>query len=219
MWSALASIGGSIIGGLFNKSEADKNRKAQATAIQTRVKDAKAAGIHPLAALGASVNYSPVMSGFGDSIAAGANAAGQAMERSEERARAKPAEALAARLGDSQIRLNEAEIRLREAQALNETAQARNAAIGAVGGKTSNPANAADLEQSVRMPDGSVVKTVDPRMGMDWGEWSNTVARNYGQYWVDKIKKDAAKYGKSRSGKPGYRKGTRPKGQSFGRYK
>ena len=76
---------GSVVGGLFNKSEADKNRAFQLAAaknsIQWRVQDAQKAGIHPLYALGApTFSPSPVMSGLGDSIAN----AGQDISRAVE---------------------------------------------------------------------------------------------------------------------------------------
>ena len=76
---------GSIVGGLFNKDEADKNRAFQLAAaknsIQWRVQDAQKAGVHPLYALGApTFSPSPVMSGLGDSIAN----AGQDISRAVE---------------------------------------------------------------------------------------------------------------------------------------
>lgn len=63
---------GSLLGGLFGQSSADKqaeaNRKMQLDAaqhgVEWRVKDAQAAGIHPLAALGMSpISLSPVSVG------------------------------------------------------------------------------------------------------------------------------------------------------------
>lgn len=80
-WLApLAAIGSSIVGGLFGSSSVDKANKVNAAnaaadrqlqldslqkGIQWRVADAKAAGISPLAALGASTgSYIPVSQNF-----------------------------------------------------------------------------------------------------------------------------------------------------------
>lgn len=69
MWAAaLGSIAGSLIDGFVSKSNADKNIKMQKQfaqqGIQWKTADAKAAGIHPLAALGAqTTSFSPVQVG------------------------------------------------------------------------------------------------------------------------------------------------------------
>ena len=58
---------GSVVSGLFGKSEADKNIKYQKQfaqhGIRWKVEDAKAAGLHPLYALGANTHsFTPVRS-------------------------------------------------------------------------------------------------------------------------------------------------------------
>lgn len=69
--SAIASIGGSIVSGLFGASAAKKAQQREDTSIQRRVADAKAAGIHPLAALGASVNPVTAIPSTGSAIGEG----------------------------------------------------------------------------------------------------------------------------------------------------
>lgn len=69
--SAIASIGGSIISGLFGKSAAKDAQKREDTSIQRRVEDAKKAGIHPLAALGANVSPVTAMPSVGSAFGEG----------------------------------------------------------------------------------------------------------------------------------------------------
>lgn len=65
----LGSIAGSVIGGLFDRSEQKRSLKASQAqfnqqmdhSVRRRVEDAKRAGIHPLFALGASLNTSPTI--------------------------------------------------------------------------------------------------------------------------------------------------------------
>lgn len=86
--SIISTIGG-LAGGLFNNSAArrqnDAIRQMNATKIQTTVKDARKAGIHPLAALGSPVAGSwatPVgQPGLGDAVADGARAIGASMDK------------------------------------------------------------------------------------------------------------------------------------------
>lgn len=72
----LLSVGGKLLGGLFG-------RKKRKNSVQQIVNDAKAAGIHPLAALGspAAANYaSPVGSSpFGDAVADGMDTLGRSI--------------------------------------------------------------------------------------------------------------------------------------------
>lgn len=79
---------GSIVGGLFGQSSAEKAAEKQAqlqrefakNGIRWKVEDAKAAGIHPLYALGASgASYAPVSVGGPDWGSMGANI-GRAMD-------------------------------------------------------------------------------------------------------------------------------------------
>lgn len=100
---------GSLAGGLIGKSSADKAREAQAqqaaqnialqkefaqSGIQWRVNDAKAAGIHPLYALGAQTHsFSPVsIDGGADmSMANAVSSMGQDIGRAVNATRSQPA--------------------------------------------------------------------------------------------------------------------------------
>lgn len=80
---------GSVVGGLFGKSSAEKANRQNIQlqkdfaqkGIQWKVKDAKKAGIHPLAALGANtISFSPSVVGD-NSLGTGIAAAGQDIGR------------------------------------------------------------------------------------------------------------------------------------------
>lgn len=82
---AAIGAGANLIGGLFGSKDRSKDRKLQKEfaqhGIRWKVEDAKAAGIHPLAALGAqTTSYSPVSVG-GSSVASGLAASGQDISR------------------------------------------------------------------------------------------------------------------------------------------
>lgn len=162
MLGSLISAGTSLLGGLFSSNDAKKQIKYQKqfakNGIQWRVEDAKKAGIHPLAALGASTsNYSPVGNGFGDAITQAGAQIGDAVNKRDAEKKNAPLDALNARLVESSIATNQAQAELYRAQALNTAADARNRAVGAVGGKSaifdgmevpymSNTSSASDLE-------------------------------------------------------------------------
>lgn len=108
MIPALIGAGASLLGGLFNKSSADDNRAAQERmaaqniaqqrefaqhGIRWKVDDARAAGIHPLFALGANTtSFSPVSVGssadtsMGDAIASAGQNIGRAVQAGQTRA-------------------------------------------------------------------------------------------------------------------------------------
>lgn len=122
MWGSIISTLGGLAGGFLNRDAAkDQNAAIQhmnATKIRTTVKDARAAGIHPLAALGSPVAGSwatPVSQpGLGDAVADGAARIGSAIDNrgqrellsasiDTERAKARNLDAdTAARLADAQ---------------------------------------------------------------------------------------------------------------------
>ena len=108
MLGNIISAGANIIGGLLNrKSQKDSLKAQQAMAdqniqlqkdfaqqgIRWKVEDAKAAGIHPLYALGANTHsFSPVgigTTGGGDSLGSSIAAAGQDIGRAINVARTK----------------------------------------------------------------------------------------------------------------------------------
>lgn len=127
----IGAIGGSLLGkigdSLFGKSQAEKNRESQEEfakkGIRWRVADAKAAGLHPLAALGASgASFTPsnVVSDFGG-IGQDIHRAVEATRTSEERAQARTAQeaalALQTRVGTAQANMYDAQAALANAQA------------------------------------------------------------------------------------------------------
>lgn len=81
---------GSVIGGFMNsKAQKSANKmqlQAMQNGVQWKVADAKKAGIHPLAALGANINMpSPVpVTGMGDAVAAGGAALGSAVKTASQ---------------------------------------------------------------------------------------------------------------------------------------
>lgn len=88
MWGSIISGLGSLAGGLFGQSSQSRQAESQAelqkefakNSIRWRVADAKAAGIHPLAALGAQTHsYAPVVTG--DSIGPAMASFGQDLGR------------------------------------------------------------------------------------------------------------------------------------------
>lgn len=93
IWSILGSLitaGGALLGGILGDKAADKRlQEAQARddrKIQTLVKDARIAGIHPLAALGSSISLSSTIpqgqSQTGSAIGDASRAIGQGVSRS-----------------------------------------------------------------------------------------------------------------------------------------
>lgn len=85
MLAALGSLAGSVVSGLFGNKAAKDNVKYQKqfakNAIQWKVADAKAAGIHPLAALGANTHsFAPVQGGDWSGLAGAGQDLGRAIE-------------------------------------------------------------------------------------------------------------------------------------------
>lgn len=119
MIGEIIGAGASILGGLLNKSSADKAREQQAqlaaqniaaqrefaqNGVRWKADDARAAGIHPLFALGASTHsFSPVSVGssadssMGDAVASAGQNIGRAVQAGmtqEERSKSNVADAL-----------------------------------------------------------------------------------------------------------------------------
>lgn len=97
MLGNLIAAGANLIGGFMGQKSqekmADKNIQLQQEfakkGIRWKVKDAKAAGLHPLAALGASTHsFSPVT--VGDSLSPAIGAAGQDLSRAIDSTRTQP---------------------------------------------------------------------------------------------------------------------------------
>lgn len=91
MLGNIIEAGSNIVAGILGGNEKDKDRKLQKEfaqqGIQWKVADAKAAGIHPLAALGAqTTSFSPVSVGE-PSLASGLASAGQDISRAVDATR------------------------------------------------------------------------------------------------------------------------------------
>ena len=83
MLEAIGALAGSVASGLFGRSQQKANLKAQREfaqhGIRWKVEDAKAAGLHPLAALGAQTHsFSPTV--VGDSFAQAGQSIGRAID-------------------------------------------------------------------------------------------------------------------------------------------
>lgn len=119
MLPALIAAGATIAGGLMSNSAQKKQNQANEAAaireenlqrefaqsgIQWKVKDAEAAGVHPLFALGANTtSYQPTSVGGGASNFDFVGQAGQNIGRAIDATRSTPASALALQLGKIQI--------------------------------------------------------------------------------------------------------------------
>lgn len=119
MLGALIGAASSIAGGLLgNKAQEKANKQAEANAlrqealqkefaqsgIQWKVKDAEAAGVHPLFALGANTtSYQPTSVGGGAADFSFLGDAGQNIGRAIDATRSTPASAMALQLGKIQL--------------------------------------------------------------------------------------------------------------------
>lgn len=107
MLGEILGAAGSIAGSLFGKSQADKQAKQQKEfaqkGIQWKVADAKAAGIHPIYALGANtVSYSPTAVGdTGASWGSAGQDIGRAIEAGQSTTERN--NGLSARIGELQL--------------------------------------------------------------------------------------------------------------------
>lgn len=118
---SLIGAGGNLLGGLLGSREASKNRAAQKEfaqfGIRWRVADAKAAGLHPLYALGAQVpSFSPVHSEAPAQLAEMGQNIGRAVQ-AQMTAREKVRAALELQLLQSQIGETDARADLARSQA------------------------------------------------------------------------------------------------------
>lgn len=118
-WGSIVSAGASLVGGLMGKKSGEEQQENNAAlqkefaqnGIRWKVADAKAAGIHPLAALGAQTqSYTPMVIGdpMADALANAGQDIGGAINRqqtNQERAdtMAKQTAAVAARQKSSMV--------------------------------------------------------------------------------------------------------------------
>lgn len=149
--AAAIGAGASLLGGALSNREARKNRQMQREfaeqGIRMRVADAKAAGVHPVYALGANTpSYSPVVSAMPQAV----SDAGQSIARAVDAAGSTEDRLLARQL---------AQVNLRNAQLQGDYIQEQIAASQAA-------RLAQESRQSVGVPGGGVqVFPVDPFPG------------------------------------------------------
>lgn len=110
---AATSLGGAAISNRANKGQAAQQAALQKEfaqyGIRWRVEDAKAAGLHPLYALGAQVpSYTPVS--YSDSMGSALAASGQALSGAIATSRERRHQELALRLAEKQIEESDARI-------------------------------------------------------------------------------------------------------------
>lgn len=153
VWQAIGGIGGALVGGLFGRSSQRRAERAAerqfATRIQTTVADAKAAGIHPLAALGASTGPMPAMvnsgSPMGDAIGSAVAGLGDAYGQYRARKDQEKADAGMAAESEARVGLLRAQTRQADAEAAATAAEAQSrtmvaaARAGSVGATTRSP--------------------------------------------------------------------------------
>lgn len=133
MFGALIAAGASLLGGHLNrKAQEKRDRKAhefERTRIRTVAADAKAAGIHPLAALGAASGYQNPYGGpvsgstMGDGFAAAGQYIGDAIDKRGQKKQA-------ATLNEKQIDLVDAQIIESRSRTLLNQANAKRALVG-----------------------------------------------------------------------------------------
>lgn len=174
------AVVGSVLGGIGGGGEPsygdrieDRNSRED-TFIQRRVKDAKVAGIHPLAALGAQYSYTPVRTSRGstpsDVIASGVNAIGEATAEQSRNQRADRALNLEQRAVQSQIGMNEAQRELIRAQTLSIHDEIRNRAQNRANRMNTDPDGGDDppvqMYIDVVDDDGNVIRYPNPDLAM-----------------------------------------------------
>lgn len=101
MLAALGTLAGSVASGLFGRSQQKANLKAQKEfaqhGIRWKVEDAKAAGLHPLAALGAQTHsFSPTV--VGDNFAQAGQEIGRAIDSTRTHSERKDANGVLGKL-------------------------------------------------------------------------------------------------------------------------
>ena len=157
MWDAVGSIVGGLIAADASKSNAKRNIRYQEKfakqGIQWRVKDAKTAGIHPLAALnsGGAV-YTPVNDDSGAQLGAAIADAGTKVS---QKAQQKAELSMQQKLTDSEIEVNKAQAALFATEA-QRNVQGATAMTGNMQATPTADPEPTPLMERILMPDGSI---------------------------------------------------------------
>lgn len=180
MWGQIIGAGigaiGSLLGGRSDKKAAAKAQKQQMAwdrhvlqnQIQWRVEDAKKAGIHPLAALGAQISPAsplPGVPGGGDAVADGMGAIGDAIAKALSVERK-----LEQRRKEAEIRNIEANTMLATARSRTEIAAARRVAQSLDSGKVENNMLKMDPFKGVKKKHG-VMSTPAEDVQREYDDW------------------------------------------------
>lgn len=162
---------GSVLGGLFGQNNQKKQMQAQMDAqkefaqkgIRWRVEDAKAAGIHPLAALGAqTTSFSPI--GIpGSPLAEGMSQAGQEIGRAIEAKGTTAERAFNLKMQTLQLQRGELENQLLASQIarINSPTQLPPPMPSAVSGSSATPGSVIDGQNTATPPE-RVAGWLDP---------------------------------------------------------
>lgn len=137
-WGSIVTAAGSVLGSVLG---GDEKTITPYQSMKSAVKFADKYGIHRLTALGANPGYQTVAgSGLGSSVAQGAAALGEGIERERERKRSDNDPLVA-----SQVKVNEAQAELLRFQANRVVqeiqAESRNGTTGALGTRPGAAAN------------------------------------------------------------------------------
>lgn len=177
------SAGASLIGGFLGRdAQKDQNAFAQQQfawqqklakeGIRMRVADAKAAGIHPLYALGAQgASFSPVSSVGETGLASGLAAAGQDLSRAFNATRTQPERSEAAAVTKLQLEgmaLDNDIKRATYASAVQRLAQAQNPPIPAVGPFPVPEAGKAEERQPLMLEGSRIATSPGTSPGKAW---------------------------------------------------
>lgn len=183
---AAVSLGGSLLGANSSSNAAERNYAAQKefaqNGIRWKVEDAKAAGIHPLAALGAhTASFSPVFQG---SDYSGFSNAGQMISRAIE-AKQTQAERELADLQVEHARLENEYTRAKIDDLKNQGVHRDFAAVQAL-----DSANAARVQQ--RQPPMPTVSGPDPDVGTYGKPTPGLIPYIYGNSYMEFPPSDVA---------------------------
>jgi len=179
----LGSIVSGVLGAGSSLFNANKDRAMQTkfakNGIQWRAEDAKKAGLHPLATMGANIpQYSPVGDGGAGQII---SQAGQAVDQSIAQAKTTNIQKQATA---SSIAVDQANIELVQAQKLQIMENIRMGRLKAVGGQQALPLPGKKDKTTpssipVKLEDGTIIQYPNPDLGMDLGELATYLGATY----------------------------------------